>query len=78
MLKKKDLKKETGITLVALVITILILLLLSMATIQFAMNNFGGAERAVTNYDKAQADEEIETAKVGASINQEGKINKEQ
>ena len=65
---KKILKKlrlqEKGITLIALVVTIVILLILAGVTINIALSDnglFGKAKEASEEYQKAQLKEEIET-----------------
>lgn len=77
MLKKKFVETK-GITLVALIITIVVLLLLSVVAIQIATGNFNTTEKAVKEYETSQSDEEIETIKFAASINEEGRINRSQ
>lgn len=77
MLKKKFVETK-GITLVALIITIVVLLLLSVVAIQIATGNFNTTEKAVKEYETSQSDEEIETIKFAASVNEEGRINKSQ
>ena len=58
MLKKK---KELGITLIALVVTIIILLILAGVTLNMALSQnglFSRAQNAADKYKKAQEDEE--------------------
>lgn len=58
-------KNNQGVTLVALVITIIVLIILaavSLATLTGDNNIFNRAQQAVTETDKAQAKESINTA----------------
>ena len=56
---KEKLKKEKGITLIALVITIIVLLILAIVTIRIITNEniIGHANNAVTAYNEAQINE---------------------
>jgi len=54
-------KKERGITLIALIVTIIVLLILAGVTISLAVNNngiFNKAKTAGNTYQKAQYNEE--------------------
>ena len=54
-------KKERGITLIALIVTIIVLLILAGVTISLAVNNngiFTKAKTAGNTYQKAQYNEE--------------------
>lgn len=54
-------KKERGITLIALIVTIIVLLILAGVTISLAINNqgiFNKAKTAGNAYTKAQANEQ--------------------
>lgn len=53
-------KKERGITLIALIVTIIVLLILAGVTISLAINNqgiFNKAKTAGNTYKKAEANE---------------------
>ena len=56
---KEKLRKEKGITLIALVITIIVLLILAIVTIRIMTNQniIGHANNAVTSYNQAQINE---------------------
>ena len=56
---KENLRKEKGITLIALVITIIVLLILAILTIRIMTNEniIGHANNAVTAYNEAQQNE---------------------
>ena len=56
-IKMKNFKKESGITLVALIITIIVLLILAMVSIRLVMN--GGIIGKAENTTKTYSDEEI-------------------
>ena len=63
-LKKQKLKQSRGITLVALIITIIVLLILAMVSIRLVMN--GGiidrAEKGTKAYTEAEVQEQIKLA----------------
>lgn len=58
-------KKENGITLIALVITIIVMLILVIVTVSFALNGdlFGKARTASQDYRAAQINEAVALAK---------------
>ena len=59
--------KERGITLIALVVTIIILLILAGVTLNIALSDnglFNKTKEAVEEYKKAQSDEEEEIEKI--------------
>ena len=63
----KNQKNERGITLVALVVTIVVLLILAGITIMYVMSDngvFGQAADAATKSDKAAVEEAVSTALV--------------
>jgi flagellar basal body-associated protein FliL len=65
------LKKENGITLVALVVTIVVLLILATVTINMALNNngiFGRAKNATNTYKQAEANEAAGMNDIGAYL----------
>ena len=58
---KKQKLKERGITLIALVVTIIILLILAGVTLNIALSDnglFGKAKKAAEEYEQAQSEEE--------------------
>lgn len=59
-MKRKEFKKEKGITLIALVITIIVMLILVSVTISMAVNGglFGYAQNAVTETEAAKQQEQ--------------------
>ena len=61
---KKDFKNQTGITLVALVITIIVLLILAIVSVKILTDSsiIGHANNAVTKYGAAQSTEETSIA----------------
>ena len=66
MTKKKSLQ-EKGITLIALVVTIIILLILAGVTLNMALSQdglFSKTQEAADKYKKAQEDEELEIEKI--------------
>ena len=72
-LQKKKLK-EKGITLIALVVTIIILLILAGVTLNMAMNGdglFSRARNAAEKYKKAQEDEAKLISEIGKEMNSE-------
>lgn len=69
---KKILKENKAITLIALVVTIIILLILAGVTVGFAMNGTGLFEKAklaTDNYNNKVSEEETEINKATNSIN---------
>ena len=69
-------KSKKGITLVALIITIIVLLLLAVTTIQLIQTNdiINYGEEAVVTYDKEEIEEKIRLAILPALIEGKGKI----
>ena len=66
MIRKKNLN-ERGITLIALVVTIIILLILSGVTLNMALSQdglFSKTQEAADKYKQAQEDEELEIEKI--------------
>ena len=63
-MKTKNLRKEKGITLVALIITILVLLILAMVSISLVMNGgiIGKSKTAVDKYSQEEVQEQIKLA----------------
>ena len=78
--KEKDMvKKQTGITLIALVITIIVLLILagvSIATLTGDNGILKQANQAKENNNSAAVKEKVEVEALG-SIDKSGKFNKE-
>ena len=77
-LSKKKSFQEKGITLIALVVTIIILLILAGVTLNMALSQdglFSKTQEAADKYKKAQEDEEIEIEKIEYAA--EGKDIKE-
>ena len=77
-LSKKKSLKERGITLIALVVTIIILLILAGVTLNMALSQnglFSKTQEAADKYKQAQEDEEIEVEKIEYAA--EGKDIKE-
>jgi len=73
-IKKKNLK-EKGITLVALVVTIIVLLVLAGVTISLVMNNNGLISRAKLSkekYEKSAQDEQTELNNAGKFLSNYG------
>ena len=64
----KNIKRENGITLIALVITIIVMLILVLVTINIAMDGglFTNAKKAARDYQIAQISEQIVIAKANA------------
>ena len=76
MLNKKKVEKlkEKGITLIALVVTIIILLILAGVTLNMAMSGdglFSRARDAADKYKKAQEDEAELISEIGKEMNSE-------
>ena len=74
---KEQLKRTKGITLIALVITIIVLLILAGVTIATLTGDNGiltKAQNAKTQNDKATAKEKVDLA-IAASLDETGKIN---
>ena len=72
--KKKQNLKEKGITLIALVVTIIILLILAGVTLNMAMSGdglFSRARNAADKYKKAQEDEQDLISEIGKEMNSE-------
>ncbi len=72
--KKKQNLKEKGITLIALVVTIIILLILAGVTLNMAMSGdglFSKARNAADKYKKAQEDEAKLISEIGKEMNSE-------
>ena len=72
-MKNKNLRKEKGITLVALVITIVVLLILATVAITMLTgenNIITKAQQAKENYSKASINEEIKIADYENKIDQ--------
>ena len=77
---KEQLKTNKGITLIALVITIIVLLILAGVTIATLTGDNGiltKAQNAKTQNDKATVKEKVDLA-IAASLDETGKINLEQ
>ena len=77
-LSKKKILQERGITLIALVVTIIILLILAGVTLNMALSQnglFSKTQEAADKYKQAQEDEEIEVEKIEYAA--EGKEIKE-
>ena len=77
-LSKKKSLQEKGITLIALVVTIIILLILAGVTLNMALSDnglFSKTQEAADKYKKAQEDEELEIEKIEYAA--EGKDIKE-
>ena len=77
---KEQLKRTKGITLIALVITIIVLLILAGVTIATLTGDNGiltKAQNAKTQNDKATVKEKVDLA-IAASLDETGKINLEQ
>ena len=76
--KEKDIvKKQTGITLIALVITIIVLLILAGVSIATLTGNNGiltQANQAKENNNSAAAKEKVQVEALG-SIDKDGKFN---
>ena len=73
-LQNKKKLKEKGITLIALVVTIIILLILAGVTLNMAMNGdglFSRARNAADKYKKAQEDEAKLISEIGKEMNSE-------
>ncbi len=71
-LKNKNMKKQRGITLIALVITIIVLLILAGVTLNLVIGENGiirTAEQAGKNYMNAQDKELAELEKFANSLN---------
>ena len=78
-LSKKKSLKEKGITLIALVVTIIILLILAGVTISQIAGNKGLFQRtkqAAVNYEKEALKEEIRLAILDKQIENSGKITR--
>lgn len=75
MKKINDVKNNLGITLVALVITIVVLLILAGISISALTNTglFKKTNEAVTNYKISQMEEQMKLAKLEATMNTENK-----
>ena len=72
--KKKQKLKENGITLIALVVTIIILLILAGVTLNMALSGdglFSRARNAADKYKKAQEDEQKLISEIGKEMNSE-------
>ncbi len=72
----KQLEKIKGITLIALVVTIIVLLILAGIAINLTIGNNGLFERAKTSvkkYNEAEIKEELETAIASAFLDTQGK-----
>ncbi len=72
--KKVQSLKEKGITLIALVVTIIILLILAGVTLNMAMSGnglFSRARNAADKYKKAQEDEQDLISEIGKEMNSE-------
>ena len=72
-LAKEQKFQERGITLIALVVTIIILLILAGVTLNIALSDnglFSKTKKAAEDYEKAQEDEEKETDRVQASLSE--------
>ena len=72
--KKKQKLKEKGITLIALVVTIIILLILAGVTLNMALSGdglFSEAREAAEKYKKAQEDEAKLISEIGKEMNSE-------
>ena len=77
-LSKKKSLQEKGITLIALVVTIIILLILAGVTLNMALSQnglFSKTQEAADKYKKAQEDEELEIEKIEYAV--DGKDIKE-
>lgn len=77
--KKNIVKKQTGITIIALVITIVVLLILAGITIGAITGNngiIGQAQTAKTNTEREQIREQIDVMVV-QSIGKNGNVDKE-
>ena len=73
-ISKKKILKEKGITLIALVVTIIILLILAGVTLNIALSDgglFSKTQEASDKYKQAQEDEELEIEKIEYAV--EGK-----
>ena len=73
-IKKIQDLKEKGITLIALVVTIIILLILAGVTLNMAINGdglFSRARNAADKYKKAQKDEQDLISEIGKEMNSE-------
>ena len=77
---KKIIKNAKGITLVALVVTIVVLLILATVTINMALNNnglIGRAKNATNTYKQAEANEATGMNDISAyldnAVNEAGK-----
>ena len=79
MKKLQEMNKENGITLVALVITIIILLILATISIQALTNTglFKKANMAANSYKESQIDEQIKLAKLEIEMNSKNKSIKD-
>ena len=79
MKKLQETNKENGITLVALVITIIILLILATISIQSLTNTglFKKANMAANSYKESQIDEQIKLAKLEIEMNSKNKSIKD-
>ena len=79
MKKLQETNKENGITLVALVITIIILLILATISIQSLTNTglFKKANMAANGYKESQIDEQIKLAKLEIEMNSKNKSIKD-
>lgn len=64
MIKERILKKESGVTLTALIITIIVLIILVVVVLNLAFNQgiVEKAEEGITKYDEKQARELLEMA----------------
>ena len=72
---KKQIAKKTGITLIALIITIIVLLILAGVTINVLVGDNGVVSKAMEASEKANSSSErelIETASIG-SLTEESK-----
>ena len=72
--KKVEKLKEKGITLIALVVTIIILLILAGVTLNMAISGdglFSRARNAADKYKKAQKDEQELISEIGKEMNSE-------
>ena len=79
-MKQKNKKLEKGITLIALVITIIILLILAGVTISMLTGDNGilkQATNARTTNDKAEFEEQVKLAVIASKVNDTARINLE-
>ena len=73
-------REEKGITLIALIVTIIVLIILAGVTLNIALDNDGiinKTKEAAKEYEKAQIEEQIELAIITSRMGSQGEIDKE-